>query len=79
MAKGSTQHVVPDPNGGWSVKREGASRASKRFDKHQDAITYARNLSKDQGAEVVIHRPDGTIRNKESYERDPFAPSDTHK
>jgi hypothetical protein len=70
MTKKST-HVVPDPNGGWSVKKEGASRASKRFDKKQDAIIYARNISKNQGAEFVIHRPDGTIHSKDSYESDP--------
>jgi hypothetical protein len=78
MAKKST-HVVPDLNGGWSVKKEGASRASKRFDKQQDAITYARNISRDQGAEFVIHRLDGTIRSKESYGRDPFPSRDTNK
>ena len=76
MAKKSTHHVVPDPNGGWSVKKEGALRASKRFDKKQDAITYARNISKNQRAEFVIHRPDGTIHSKDSYERDPYPPRD---
>jgi hypothetical protein len=74
MAKEST-HVVLNPNGGWSVKREGASRASKRFDKQQDAIDYARNISRDRGAEFVIHRSDGTVRSKESYGHDPNPPS----
>jgi hypothetical protein len=78
MAKKSI-HVVPDPNGGWSVKEGGASRASKRFDTQQDATTYARNKSKDQGAEFVIHRQDGTIRSKESYGHDPFPRRDTHR
>ena len=75
MAKKST-HVVPDPNGGWSVKRGGASRASRRFENQRDAITYARNISRNEGAEFVIHRQDGTIRSKESYGRDPFPPRD---
>lgn len=75
MAK-KTTHVVPDPNGGWSVKREGASRASKHFDKKQDAITYARNISKNRRAEFVIHRQDGTIHSKDSYEHDPNPPRD---
>jgi hypothetical protein len=72
-------HVVPDPKGGWSVKEGGASRASRRFDTQQDATRYARNKSKDQDAEFVIHRPDGTIRSKESYGNDPLPPRDTHK
>ncbi|MGB9180509.1 MAG: DUF2188 domain-containing protein [Pyrinomonadaceae bacterium] len=76
MAKNSN-HVVPDPNGGWSVKKEGASRASKRFDRKQDAVTYAKNISRDQGAEFVIHRQDGTIQSKDSYGRDPL-PSRNH-
>ena len=78
MAKKST-HVVPDPNGGWSVKRGGASRASRRFDNQRDAITYARNISRNEGAEFVIHRQDGTIRSKESYGRDPFPPRDVNQ
>jgi hypothetical protein len=28
-----THHVVPNPSGGWSVKKGGDSRASKTFDK----------------------------------------------
>ena len=75
MTKKST-HVVPDPNGGWSVKRGGATRASKRFSTQRDAITYARNISKNEGAEFVIHRRDGTIRSWESYGRDPLPPRD---
>lgn len=78
MSKKST-HVVPNPNGGWSVKSEGATRASKLFDNQQDAINYARNISKAKRAEFVIHKQDGTIRSKESYERDPLPPRDTHK
>ena len=80
MAKNS-HHVVPDPNGGWSVKKEGASRASKRFDQKRDAIVHARNISKDQGTEFVIHRRDGTIASKDSYGNDPNPPRDrdTHK
>jgi hypothetical protein len=31
--KGSgTHHVVPDPNGGWDLRRGGAGRASGHFD-----------------------------------------------
>ena len=61
MAKKST-HVIPDPRGGWSVKREGASRASRRFDSQQDAIAYAKALSREQGSEFVLHKSDGTVR-----------------
>lgn len=76
MAKNSNHHVVHDPNGGWSVKKEGASRAMKRFDNKQDAITYGKTISKNQGGEIVIHNKDGTIRSKDSYNRDPSPPRD---
>jgi hypothetical protein len=75
MSKKPT-HVVSDPNGGWSVKKGGAIRASKRFDTQKDAITYARNLGKNDGVDVVIHKRDGTIRNKETYGNDPSPPRD---
>lgn len=75
MAKKST-HVVPNPKGGWSVKREGSLRASRHFDKKQDAVTHAKNISRDQGSEFVIHRQDGTIHQKDSYPRDPSPPRD---
>lgn len=75
MAK-TSHHVVPDPNGGWSVKKEGASRASKHFDQKRDAITHARSISKDQGSEFVIHRRDGTIASNDSYGNDPNPPRD---
>jgi len=75
MAKKSN-HVVHDPNGGWSVKKAGASRATKRFDNKQDAITYAKDISRNQGGELVIHKLDGTIQSKDSYGRDPNPPRD---
>jgi hypothetical protein len=78
MTKKST-HVVPNPDGGWSVKRGGALRAYKRFDKKQDAISYGRNMSRNEGADFVIHRKDGTIItiiSKESYSHDPAPPRD---
>jgi type IV secretory pathway TrbL component len=77
MAKKS-QHVVPDPKGGWVVKKGGSERASKHFERQQDAIDWARQLSKKQQTELVIHGRDGTIRQKDSYGRDPLPPED-HK
>ena len=41
-----TQHVIPSPSGGWSVKRGGAERASRVFANKEEAIVYARKVSK---------------------------------
>ena len=33
-------HTTPGENGGWNVKREGAERASKHFDKKVEAEQF---------------------------------------
>jgi len=39
MRKGpSTHHVVPNPKGGWDVKRGGAKQASGHFGTKREAI-----------------------------------------
>lgn len=70
MAKRTTQHVVAHPDGGRSVKKGGSPKATKRFERQQDAINYAREISKRQRAELYIHRSDGLIRRKLSYVED---------
>jgi hypothetical protein len=72
-----TQHVVPHSDGGWSVKKGGASHATKVFDTQREAISYGRRVSKNQGAELYIHRRDGMVRQKDSYGHDPHPPKDT--
>ena len=56
-----THHVVPALDGGWSVTKEGALRASRHFKTKADAISWGREISKNQGSEFVIHKKDGTI------------------
>ena len=72
----ANQHVVPN-KGNWQVKREGAERATKNFNRQQDAINYARSIAINQQSELVIHRRNGTIRDKDSYGNDPCPPIDT--
>lgn len=68
------QHVTPHPGGGWQVKGAGNSRATLRTNTQSEAQTIARRIAKNQGSEVVIHRPNGQIRAKDSYGNDPFPP-----
>ena len=70
-----THHVVPNPKGGWSVKKGGSSRASKTFKKKEDATGYAREVSKNQKSELVIHKKDGTIQRTASHGNDPIPTS----
>ena len=67
-------HVVSSPDGGWAVLREGAERASKRFNTKEDAVRYARSICQGERVPLVVHRSDGTIREKNSYGNDPHPP-----
>lgn len=71
---GKNQHVTPHPAGGWQVKGEGNSKATVRTSTQKEAIDRARAISRNQGSELVIHRPNGMIRDKDSHGRDPFPP-----
>ena len=69
------QHVVPHDDA-WAVKGEGNSRVTSAHDTQRDAVKRAREIARNQHGEVVIHRQDGTIRDKDSYGNDPFPPRD---
>lgn len=68
------QHVTPHPNGGWQVKGAGNSKATIRTDTQSEAINRAREIAKNQEGEMVIHRRNGQIREKDSYGNDPYPP-----
>lgn len=59
-------HVVPGPRHGWSVKKSGAERATRHFTNQQDAVSWARKIVKDQHGELIVHRRDGTVKNKDA-------------
>ena len=71
---GQNQHVTPHPNGGWQVKGAGNSRATVRTSTQKEAIDIARVISQNQKSELVIHRPNGQIRDKDSHGNDPYPP-----
>jgi len=71
---GKNQHVTPHPAGGWQVKGEGNSKATVRTSTQKESIDRARAISRNQGSELVIHRLNGMIRDKDSHGRDPFPP-----
>ena len=71
---GKNQHVMPHQGGGWQVKGEGNTRATVRTGTQAEAIQIARGIASNQHSELVIHRMNGTIRQKDSHGRDPFPP-----
>jgi len=72
---GKNQHVVPYKSK-WAVKGEGNQKATSAHDTQGEAIERAREIAINQRSEVVIHRADGTIRDKDSYGKDPCPPKD---
>lgn len=70
---GKNQHVVPH-NGNWAVRGAGNQRVTKTAETQSQAIEIARNIAKNQGSEMFIHRPTGQIRERNSYGDDPFPP-----
>ncbi|HNP08402.1 MAG TPA: DUF2188 domain-containing protein [Cyclobacteriaceae bacterium] len=73
MAKGKSQHVVPR-DGEWVVKRGGSDRATTVVPTQKEAIKIAREIAKNQNAELFIHRRDGQIRERDSFGNDPHPP-----
>lgn len=67
------QHVVPRDDG-WAVHGAGAKRATELFDRKADAIDLAREISKTQGTELLMHGRDGKIQSKDSHGNDEFPP-----
>lgn len=67
-------HVTPHPAGGWQVKSDHAQRAIVRTDTQREAIDRGRPIARNNGVELVIHRPNGQIREKDSHGKDPFPP-----
>jgi hypothetical protein len=70
------QHVVP-VDGEWGVRGEGNARLTSIHTTQAEAIEAAREIAINQRSEVVIHRRDGRIRDKDSYGNDPNPPRDT--
>jgi len=71
---GKDQHVTPHHDGGWQVKGAGNIKATIRTDTQAEAINVAREIARNQESELVIHRKNGTIRDKDSHGNDPFPP-----
>ena len=80
MSNTNNRHVVPNPNGGWDVKKPGARRASTHHETQAAAERRAKEIvGNSGGGEVRIHRRDGRIRDSDTVApgNDPFPPRDS--
>lgn len=71
---GANQHVTHRPDGKWQVIGSGNTKATIVVDRQFDAVEIAKRIAKNQHSELIIHRKDGKIREKNSYGNDPFPP-----
>ena len=76
MSKKKDLHVTKRRDGRWQVKKEGAGRASSTHSTQDEAASRARQQAMRERVEVVTHRPDGRIRDSDSYGNDPCPPKD---
>lgn len=79
MANRNERHIVPNPKGGWDVKKPDAERASAHTGTQAQAEQRAKEILANQGGgEAVIHGRDGKIRDSDTVKpgNDPSPPTD---
>jgi Uncharacterized protein conserved in bacteria (DUF2188) len=67
MSARASLHVFPGPNGGWSVRHYGTQRAWRHFSQKTDAVRWGRQVVRDRGGELFIHRQDGSVQARNQY------------
>ena len=70
---GKNQHVVRS-GGKWAVRGERNPKITSLHDTQREAIEKAREISRNQKSELIIHGVDGKIRAKDSHGHDPYPP-----
>ena len=59
--------IGPNLAGGWLVRKQGSSRASRNFDTKTEALSYGRALSKKERTDLYIFGRDLAVKKKMSY------------
>lgn len=80
MGVSNNRHVVPNPAGGWDVKKPGSDRASSHHATQKEAEGRAKEIVRNVGGgEVRIHDKKGRIRDSDTVApaKDPNPPKDT--
>ena len=61
-------HVVRDSPDRWAVRKVGATHATTRTDRKEDAVALAQKLASSAGsAMVLVHRNDGSVEAEYTY------------
>ena len=75
MSKKKDVHTVKNGDK-WKVKISGNPIPQSSHRTQSEAMKYGRLLAQKLQTEHVIHRPNGQIRDKDSYGNDPYPPRD---
>ncbi len=73
MAKGKNQHVVPHGND-WAIKGAGNNKNTQIVSTQSLAISFAKEIAKNQESELFIHNRQGKILERNSYGNDEHPP-----
>jgi Uncharacterized protein conserved in bacteria (DUF2188) len=63
-------HVV-HKSGQWAVEAEGASDDATKFSTKEDAVAAGKEMARKGAVELLVHREDGSIGERDSYGHDP--------
>ena len=71
MPRNPQVSVEPRPNSRWAVQTDGTQRAYRVKTRKSEAISIARSVATNKGAELVIKDESGRVVGKDSHGRDP--------
>ncbi|WP_059103115.1 DUF2188 domain-containing protein [Shouchella shacheensis] len=63
------QFVTPHPDGGWAIQAEGAKKPAEVYENKQEAVKRGREIARNKGTHLVIHKQDHSVEEKVNYER----------
>lgn len=67
------QHIVPHENR-WAVRGAGNGRVTSVHETQAEAIQRGREIAQNNHSELLIHGRNGQIRERDSFEHDPYPP-----
>lgn len=65
IRQGNDVHAVPDGFEGWALIDESSSEPLGYYDTQAEAIDAGRAYAKEQGVALLIHAPDGRVRDEQ--------------
>ncbi len=61
-------HVIPDEAEGWQLRRADSTEPEGYYDTQAEAIEAGRQLARSRSAKLLIHDPEGDVRDSVSHD-----------